>query len=172
MERRWQYIAGGYPRRTFAGLMALYESNYARLLALVPHLHTIAVIGSDHAAGIAAGVAAGIVSQVDGALDLHLAVLERTPYTTIVLLTYHLGHEGQGVAEPNARLRVYHDARLVEVLSCRGARGSDARAPSALMARWHANLFLEKWLNYCLRQGHRFHPGARAPVPAGVLSDA
>ncbi|GBE11541.1 putative dehydrogenase [bacterium BMS3Bbin12] len=163
MEQHWQYLAGGYPRRTFAGLMALYETNYARLLALVPHLHIIPASGAPQ-----------VAPQVDGSPDLHLTVLERTRYTTILLLTYYFRHRNGGdpVADPDARLRVYHDARLVEVLSCRDGRAPRSGARSGLMHRWQANLFLEKWLNYCLCQGHRFRPSVHTAAPARILSDA
>jgi uncharacterized protein YqiB (DUF1249 family) len=161
MEQHWQYLAGGYPRRTFAGLMALYEANYARLLALVPHLHTIPTAGAPQ-----------VAPQVDGSPDLHLTVLERTRYTTVLLLTYYFRHDGDPVPDPDARLRVYHDARVVEVLSCRDGRAPRSGARSGLMHRWQANLFLEKWLNYCLRQGHRFRPSAHTGAPVRVLSDA
>ncbi len=164
MDRRWQYIAGGYPRRTFAALMSLYEANYARLLALVPHLHTIAACAAPQ-----------VAAHAEGTPDLYLEVLERTRYTTTLLLTYYFTHDGGRVAEPDARVRVYHDARLVEVLSCRDGRSPGARTADTadvLPERWEANLFLEKWLNYSLEQGRRFRPAARAAVPAGALSDA
>jgi hypothetical protein len=28
-----------------------------------------------------------------------------------------------------------------------------------LVQKWHMNRFLQKWLGYCLMQGHRFIPG-------------
>jgi hypothetical protein len=28
-----------------------------------------------------------------------------------------------------------------------------------LTEKWHMNRFLQKWLGYCLMQGHRFIPG-------------
>jgi len=161
MEQHWQYLAGGYPRRTFAGLMALYETNYARLLALVPHLHILPTSGAPQ-----------VAPQAGGSPDLHLTVLERTRYTTTLLLTYYFRHGWEPVADPDARLRVYHDARVVEVLSCRDGRAPRSGARSGLMHRWQANLFLEKWLNYCLRQGHHFRQSVHTAAPVRVMSDA
>lgn len=60
--------------------------------------------------------------------------------------------------EPNALLRAYHDAAQVEVLDLRQTVLPLYRhygAP-ALEAKWRANLFLSKWLAYCLREGHVF----------------
>ncbi len=38
----------------------------------------------------------------------------------------------------------------------------------ALEAKWLVNLFLGKWLTFCLRQGHRFGPdGIAVPLPQG-----
>ena len=48
--------------RTFIGLMALYESNYLRLLHLVPDLHTIDGCYR---------------SRVAGDCDLHVDVIDR-----------------------------------------------------------------------------------------------
>jgi uncharacterized protein YqiB (DUF1249 family) len=55
-------------------------------------------------------------------------------------------------------LRAYHDAAQVEVLSLRQTvlpvlRHYDT---PALGAKWRANLFVSKWLGYCLSQGYRF----------------
>ncbi len=69
----------------------------------------------------------------------------------------------------DVRLRIYHDARQVEVLDLRQTAlplDADYRPP-ALAAKWKVNLFLGKWLSFCLQQGHRFGPGAAAvPLPA------
>lgn len=135
--------------RSFAALMELYEANYMRLRCLCPGLSSIA-----HRA----------VSSVPGALDLHLEVLERSRYTTTLLLTYRFSCEGEGPprANPNLVVRLYHDARQAEVLS-RSCRRSDReirieglRWDSALACKWRLNRFLFKWLGYCLHQGHGF----------------
>ncbi len=102
--------------RSFVSLMTLYESNFIRLswLALdVQHLPDSAV------------------SRVAGDCELHLAVLDRSRYTTTLSLTYRFNDTGRSIAEPNLELRVYHDARLVEAL------GLD-RQPQASRSRRHA----------------------------------
>ena len=58
---------------SFVSLMSLYESNYIRLAGLVPDLHRVE--GSH-------------VSRVAGDCALHLAVDERSRYTTTFRLTY------------------------------------------------------------------------------------
>jgi uncharacterized protein YqiB (DUF1249 family) len=132
---------------TFAGLMDLYERNYIGIRRLAPSLPPPRTQR---------------VSRVSGGLNLYLEVLDRFRYTTELSLTYHF-HKGFGcVAEPDLRVRVYHDARLAEVVAaqlrrCPAFRQSDDFwQQTPLRARWHVNRFLYKWLNYCLHQGHRF----------------
>ena len=102
------------------------------------------------------------VSHVAGALDLHLHVSERFRYTSELALTYRFEREGGGaVHEPDLRVRIYHDARLAEVMVARLRRVppfvlGEAAEASELRARCHANRFLYKWLGYCTRQGHGF----------------
>lgn len=130
---------------TFAGLMDLYERNYIGLRRLIPELP-----------------AAGVVcrSQVPGNLDLHLRVLERFPYTSELSLTYFFQRDAELRAEPDVRVRIYHDARQAEVLSSHLRSWPDFQADPCpgLHNRWRANRFLYKWVCYCLHQGHRFQP--------------
>lgn len=134
--------------KTFAGLMDLYEVNYIRFRQLCPGLD---------------GISETQISTVEGALNLHLSVLERCKYTTTVSLTY-LFQEVQGTIkpEPNLTVRIYHDARQAEVLSrayrCLGreVRIRDLHDGSELKWRWSMNRFLYKWLGYCCHQGHFF----------------
>jgi uncharacterized protein YqiB (DUF1249 family) len=135
--------------RGFVALMGLYESNYLRLARLAGDLATL----PDRA-----------VSLVVGDCELLLEVVERSPYTTIADLTYLLpaatltGGNTAAVARlPDLRLRIYHDARLVEASwPCLAA------AERELHHRWARNMMLNKWLEYCLDRGHRFAlPGAQ-----------
>lgn len=144
-------------------LMAIYECNYIRLRQLIPDL---AVVGQ------------GGRSQVPGALDLHLTVSERNRYTTTLTLTYRF-EDGQGnFPAPDIQVRIYHDARLAEVISCGRRRGhrhatyDSWRRDYTLDAKWRINRFLQKWLGYCLRQGHRFRCDPANPhSPAGNWPD-
>lgn len=132
---------------TFAGLMDLYERNYINMRRLVPTMppaHTC------------------LASSILNGLSLYLTVIERFPYTTELSLTYHFFRHSHLIAEPDLRIRVYHDARLAEVTAAALRRWPEFSADeeetkhSNLVSRWHVNRFLYKWLNYCLHQGHRF----------------
>lgn len=131
-----------------AALIALYESNYLRLLRLAPDLTQIK---------------GTVVSRVAGALDLFLSVDERFKYTTTLKLTYRF-RDGDELffLEPNARICVYHDVRCAELVShCRRKRLRGVlplrrgRMPE-LDRRWEMNRFLLKWLRFCSHQGHLF----------------
>jgi uncharacterized protein YqiB (DUF1249 family) len=135
--------------RTFAGLMELYEANYIRLRRLCPGLDTITETS---------------FSKTEGALDLHLRLIERCKYTTTIYLTYHFCDSlGELRPEPNLKVRVYHDARQAEVMSRSYRRlGREIRSRGLsprgleLRRRWDLNRFLYKWLGYCCYQGHCF----------------
>ncbi len=132
---------------TFAALMELYENNYVRLRRLCPDL--------DRSVGEQRSVVAG-------ASDLHLLVLERTPYTTRLRLSYEFGQGTRIRRQPDMIIRMFHDARQAEVIGrhCR-RRGEDlsidaVTGVAGLACRWRHNRFLFKWLGFCLAQGHGF----------------
>ncbi len=132
---------------SFAALMTLYESNHIRLGWLVPDL---------------VDPAPAAVSDVPGDLPLYLTRLERSRYTTTACLTYYFEDDGGRIADPDLRIRIYHDACLVEAMACTHQHRHDALrrldpGPSAeLSRRWVRNVMLNKWLEYCADQGHRF----------------
>jgi len=136
--------------RDLPALMELYELNYIALRRMIPQPELIG---------------AATVSAPAGALALHLQIVERAPYTTTLRLTY-LFSDAQGLfPAPDVLIRMYHDARVAEVVSRgrrRGSRGSEydrGRERYTLAQTWEVNRFLHKWLGYCLRQGHAFSPG-------------
>src|SRR5699024_137525 len=103
-----------------------------------------------------------VTSRVDGAVDLHMEVLDRHAYTTSLRLTHHFIRGDEPEVIPNLMLRVYHDARVAELLPAswlRGCRyGSCPALPPVrpLAWRWEVNRLLNRWLRYCLGEGHAF----------------
>jgi hypothetical protein len=120
---------------SFAALMELYENNYIYLRRLVPQLD---------------GQRDAQVSSVERGPDLHLEVIERCPYTTNLLLTHRFEQVKGAEALPDLRVRIYHDARVAEVLS------DHSPEAGTLAWRWALNRFLNRWLRYCLGEGHAF----------------
>lgn len=133
---------------TFAGLMDLYERNYIGIRRLVPGMPEART---------------SLISHVPEGLSLHLDVIERFRYTTELSLTYHFVRDNDIAAEPGLRIRIYHDARLAEVMAAHLRHWPEFKAADEggthlhLRSRWHVNRFLYKWLNYCLHQGHCFN---------------
>jgi uncharacterized protein YqiB (DUF1249 family) len=136
--------------RSFVALMGLYESNFIRLGWL---------------AGNLLGLSGQYLSSVRGDCDLVLTVTERSPYTSTVNLTYLLPEARGPRSYPDMRVRIYHDAHLVEaqqwnsVPSARReppARTQRASPERELDQRWARNMMLNKWLEYCVERGHRF----------------
>ena len=102
------------------------------------------------------------VSRVADDCELRLSVTERSPYTTSFDLTY-LFEVAEGVSTyPDMRVRVYHDARLVEAQEWatqhdhEGLRKLRGLAERELDQRWARNTMLNKWLEYCTDRGHGF----------------
>jgi uncharacterized protein len=137
--------------RSFVALMSLYESNYLRLATLAGNLRHLPD---------------ACVSRVPDDCDLRLSVTERSPYTTSFDLTYLFasGEEGgAGITTyPDMRVRIYHDARLVEAQEWatqhdhQGLRVLRGMAERELDQRWARNSMLNKWLEYCIDRGHGF----------------
>ena len=139
-------------RPDLGSLMDLCEENYRVLGRLVPDIR---------------GTKGYQRSRLDTGLDLHLEVLEQTPYTSLLHLTYYFPHESGVSPDPDTTFRAYHDAAQVEVLDLRQSALPLPRGPHFpdLCDKWRANLFLSKWLNYCVSQGHRFDSANQLPMP-------
>jgi uncharacterized protein len=137
--------------RSFVALMSLYESNYLRLASLAGDLRQLPDAR---------------LSRVADDCDLLLSVCERSPYTTSFDLTYLFAPAeggGEGVATyPDMRVRIYHDARLVEAQEWasqhdhQALRALRGQAERELDQRWARNTMLNKWLEYCIDRGHGF----------------
>lgn len=126
-----------------AKLLALYEQNYVLIRLLVPRLQEMRP---------------GVYwSRLGHCLDLRLQVLEISPYTTTVNLSYVFDGSTRGHAAPDLQIRVYHDARSTEALSglVHGHRLT-TRTVRTLEGSWQLNRFLYKWLRYCRHRGHHF----------------
>jgi len=124
-------------------LLDLSEENYRLLMRLAPELRQMQ------------GEA---ISCLDQGMDLHLELLEQTPYTSLIHLTYFFPHADGHHPDPDANLRVYHDFRQVDIVDLRQSALPLKRWGDnpTLEQRWRLNLFLSKWLAFCVLQGHAF----------------
>lgn len=131
--------------RSFVGLMALYESNYLRLLRVLPELEQLDGC---------------FRSRVAGDCDLYLEVLERCRYTVTLSLTYHLKTDDGLILDPDITVRAYLDGRLAEAMIVGNRqrhmvlRKFVDEHKRELDLRWRRNIVLNKWLEYLSDQGH------------------
>ncbi|MBM4232980.1 MAG: DUF1249 domain-containing protein [Gammaproteobacteria bacterium] len=139
---------------SFVALMSIYESNYRRLGQLVGELHSLDGLHR---------------SSVQGDVELELTVIERSPYTTMLQLTYLFGEGAAIPTAPDMEVRIYHDAQLAEAYSWANRhahpllRSWRHHAGLDLDQRWTRNIVLNKWLEYCLERGHGFTQLHAAP---------
>ncbi len=134
-------------RVDLTGLQATCEANYARLMRLLPSMRD----GS--------GARRVALSQGERLLGvLALDVLEAGPYTTTLQVRQE--HSLPWLPVPRLEVRVYHDARMAEVVSAEKARrfrgiypypNADMHQPDE---KNQLNLFLGEWLSHCLACGH------------------
>jgi uncharacterized protein YqiB (DUF1249 family) len=97
--------------RSFVGLMALYESNYLRLLRLVPELERLDGC---------------FRSRVAGDCELFVEILERCRYTITMSLTYRFESDEGRIADPDIKVRAYLDGRLAEAIGASWMRAGAA----------------------------------------------
>ncbi len=132
-------------RGSFVGLMALYESNYLRLLRLIPEV---------------ARLDGCFRSRVAGDCDLYVEVLERCRYTVTLSLTYHIETDDGLLMDPDMTVRVYLDGQLAEAMAI-GQKQRHVALRQLVRAhrreldlRWQRNCILNKWLDYLSESGH------------------
>ncbi|ANO32048.1 DUF1249 family protein [Vibrio breoganii] len=125
----------------FAGLMRLYETNYAKLNALLPRQPEV---GNKR------------TYQVQSQI-YQINVLEITRYTTLV--DVFQCDEAPTFPLPHMTVRLYHDARVAEVCASEKMRVIHARYdyPNKKMMqkdeKHQLNQFLGDWLTFCLKMG-------------------
>lgn len=132
-------------------LQAACEANYVRLMRLLPQMRSerqarrVALSQGDHLLGV-----------------LNLEVLEACPYTTTLRVRQE--HSLPWLPVPQLDVRVYHDARMAEVVGAENARRLHIRYPYPNAAmhqpdeKSQLNLFLGEWLSHCLACGHEAQP--------------
>jgi uncharacterized protein YqiB (DUF1249 family) len=138
---------------SFGGLMALYEGNFIKLATLL---------------GEPGQLDGGMLSRAARDMPVYLSVIDRAKYTRVLRLTYSFAGPDGAVADPDLVVRVYLDARMVEVRSWAADHRHDVlrrlgrEFACELDRRWSRNMMLSKWLDYLLDTGHVF---SRCPAP-------
>ncbi|MDN5863635.1 MAG: DUF1249 domain-containing protein [Gammaproteobacteria bacterium] len=131
--------------RSLSMLMGLYETNYHRLMSLL---------------GESSGWTREFCLHLEGRPGLHVEVSHRARYTVDIVMTHHFETERL----PDLHVRLYHDARLAEAMPLSG-HDAGHRPWARLPHRWHANVLLYKWLEYCMDATSR---SLQAEAPPGA----
>jgi len=134
-------------RVDLAGLQSACEINYARLMQLLPDMRkgqvtrSVALSGGESLLGV-----------------LKLEVVDVSPYTTTLQVQQE--QRSPWLPSPRFEIRVYHDARMAEVVVADKVRrlrslypypNQDMHQPDE---KTQLNLFLGEWLTHCLACGH------------------
>ena len=128
-------------------LEQICESNYRKLLMLIPDLLSFKETAIGHA---------------PNNTTLHIKVIESTPYTMTVEMSHCFHKNLDEFLEPAVKIRIYLDAQLAEVLSDH-VRASVAHvfknpglSREIMNYKWRLNYFLQKWLDHILKKDYRF----------------
>lgn len=127
-------------------LMRTYETNYAKLNALLPSQPSVGDVRCYQAAS----------------MTYQIQVVEVTKYTTLVDICQ--SDDVPVFPLPTMSVRLYHDARVAEVSGCEHLKRIHARYnyPNEKMLQQdekvQLNRFLGDWLSFCLRQGISRNP--------------
>lgn len=126
-----------------AAIMRLYETNYAKLLPLLPKTDKV---GDE------------CVYKVFDC-EYQMKITESTRYTTVIELWQRSEGELPDYLVPRLTVRLYHDARVAEVCSAQQISRLKPRYdyPNLRMhqkdEKHQVNRFLGDWLAYCLKNG-------------------
>ena len=128
-------------------MMLVYEVNYKRLMQLIPDIRSIVGI---------------MISRGGDIPCIRLNVLEHCKYTTTLCLTHHLKIDGKVIPDLEMKIRVYHDAKVAEVIAYQHESRFASYYPYPNPKMRHhfekrqINLFFSEWLKYCRLSGIEF----------------
>jgi len=130
---------------SFVGLMALYESNFLKLMELIPGIKNF-----ENSQIMAAA----------GEYNIYLVVFERTKYTISFSMSYIFESQNDTYIEPNIKVKLYFDGSLAEVLSINEKQNKNElmrlmnQNKGIVSALWKKNIIFNKWLDYLLDKSY------------------
>ena len=127
-------------KATYSSLSEVFEVNFKKISRLVPLLPSVK------------GDLIGIKKPFN---DLYLLCHEKSKYTGTYTLTHRVNSSHGVINRPDIRFKLYFDAKLLEVDSiCKETR-INSHHPlindcSDLAFQLELNVFMLRWLDYCL----------------------
>lgn len=146
MNRPSKSAGAGNYHHDLSGHLSLCETNFWRLLRLVPEMRE----------------GEGVNLRIAGHHTV-IEVQENAAYTTTLSLSQP-ALAALGVGMSRLELRVYHDAQMAEVVRASGLKGFAGRYdyPNPDMfqpdEKEQINRFLAEWLGHCLSHGEATTP--------------
>ena len=118
----------------------LFDLNFIKICRLIPLLPAIT---DDY------------IAKKDSLKNLHLICHEKYPYTGNYTLKHQHDLKSITINRPNIRFKLYFDAQLLEVVSvCKETTINKYHSMrhncSDFIFQWELNLFMLRWLEYCL----------------------
>jgi uncharacterized protein YqiB (DUF1249 family) len=123
-------------------ILAICEQNYASALRLLPDCDSESL---------------SYEFEINAALSYRITILESTRYTSTIEMA-QFTKNAPAFLQPVVEVRLYHDAKVAEVLSCQRISKLE---PSYEYPNLHmhqrnekqmVNIFLAEWLQFCLQQ--------------------
>ena len=134
-------------RPRIAGFMNLCETNYMLALRLLADKESAGEVRAFF---------------INDNLSYRIEVLEVTRYTSLINIAQEANHRCEKIAKllrPIMTIRLYHDARMVEIISSQHIASVKPRYdyPNQDMhqpdEKQQTLIFLKEWLQLCLKQG-------------------
>ena len=124
----------------------LHETNYAKLLYVIPSAKTLSSRLQ--------------IATLHSSQFIELALLEKSKFTTTLQLDIRHSRQMPWLKHLTLSIRLYHDARVAEVLSFQHHRRFEPKYDYPNPRMYHKNekqqlnQFLSEWLDYCIK--HRY----------------
>lgn len=123
----------------------LHEQNYAKLVRIVPQIMHLK--------------AGNLINRCFTDSHIEIAVEEHTRYTSCLRLAVRFSGGSQFLPKISIQVRLYHDAKVAEVIDFQQKRRFQSRYPypnpgmHQRNEKQQINLFLAEWLDHCIRHG-------------------
>ena len=130
---------------SFAGLMALYESNFLKLMELIPDIRNYENFQ---------------IMRATGEENIYLVLFEKTKYTISFSMSYIFQCQNGAYLDPDIKIKLYFDGSLAEVLSIKGKQNKNElmklmdQNKGIINALWKKNIIFNKWLEYLLDKNY------------------
>ena len=125
---------------SYSNICELFDLNFKKICRLIPLLPAIK---DDY------------IAVKDSLNNLHLICHQKSPYTGTYTITHQFDLTGNTINRPDIRFKLYFDAQLLEVISVCKKTTINKYHPmryscSDFVFQWELNLFMLRWLEYCL----------------------